>query len=75
MVRLRMNAVMFFVSAFLCRLTVSLNVSQQDSKSGKFLSFFSVVQFRHSECLHNSSVGLCVTKAEVRLSRACLEIV
>ena len=38
-----------------------------EEKSGRFLSLFSVVQFRNSECLHNTSLGLCVTSSQVSL--------
>ena len=34
-------------------------------KSGRFLSLFSVVQFRNSECLHNKTLGVCVTTSQV----------
>ena len=50
-------------SAFL----VSPSLSQAREKSERFLSLFSVVQFRNSECLHNTSLGLCVTASQVSL--------
>ena len=36
-------------------------------KSGRFLSLFSVVQFRNSECVQDTRLGLCVTSSQ------CLE--
>ena len=44
-----------------------VSLSQAREKSERFLSLFSVVQFRNSECLHNTSLGLCVTASQVSL--------
>ena len=43
-------------------------------KSGRFLSLFSVVQFRNSECLHDTSLGLCVTSSQVRLHHGSVRV-
>ena len=43
-------------------------------KSGRFLSLFSVVQFRNSECLHDTSLGLCVTSSQVRLNHGSVRV-
>ena len=37
------------------------------TRSGKLLSIFSVVQFKNTECLSNSTYGLCVTAKEVAI--------
>ena len=56
--------------------TYSPSLCQGREKSDRFLSLFSVVQFRNSECLHNTSLGLCLTASQVSLypvlSQSCL---
>ena len=60
-----MNIKLFLISSVLLHIP---SLCWAGEKSGRFLSLFSVVQFRNSECVHNNSLGLCVTSSQVSLS-------